>query len=124
MKKSLVITLIIIVSLIHIKCGQKEYNRILENGNTGIGIVNKFDETHITHEYHARLRISLTVYSNGHEPFESEMIAKIVRIYMPRKGDSLYVKYDPADHSKIVLIKEEDMTAQIEAELTNISKNR
>jgi hypothetical protein len=114
-------TLIIFAFLFLSQCGQKDYDRILVEGITGKGIINKVEDTNVTVNENPQVRLYLTVYSDSYDPFDAVIKMVVSRINIPRKGDWVAVKFDPADNQKVIWIEEEDMTDEIQRELDNLN---
>lgn len=113
-------TLLLFLAIIFSSCGQKDYDRILEIGITGKGIINKVEDTNVTVNDNPQVRLYLTIYSNRQEPFEAVVKMVVSRISIPRQGDWVAVKYDPKDNQKVIWIEDEDYTDAIEEEINRI----
>lgn len=111
---------IAIISFFFSKCGQKDYERILEVGITGMGIIDKVEDTNVTVNDNPQVRLSLTVYSLDNETFKTNIKIVVSRISIPRVGDRILVKYDPVDNQKVIYIEDDDITTKIEEELKKI----
>jgi len=120
MKTLSLTTLFLLIILLLCNCGQKDYDRILEIGITGKGIINKVEDTNVTVNDNPQVRLYLTVYSKDKDAFEAVIKMVVSRVSIPRSGDWVAVKYDPVDNQKIIWIEDEDMTPQIEEELKNL----
>jgi hypothetical protein len=120
MRNNLIIPILILSLFMFTFCGQEDYDRIMEVGLTGKGIIQKVEDTNVTINENPQVRLYLTVYSKDREPFDAVIKMVVSRVNVPRKGDWVAVKYDPVDNQKIVWIESEDMTPQIEKELNNL----
>ena len=111
------LTMIIILALFLGSCGQQDYDRILEVGITGKGIINKVEDTNVTVNDNPQVRLYITVYSKNQEPFDAEIKMVVSRVSIPRKDDWVAVKFDPEDNQKVIWIEDEDYTPEIEREI-------
>lgn len=101
-------------------CGQQDYDRILEIGITGKGIINKVEDTNVTINDDPQVRLYLTIYSKDQEPFDAVVKMVVSRVSVPRQGDWVAVKYDPEDNQKVIWIEDDDYTPEIEEEIKQI----
>ena len=114
------ISLITIFSFFLWNCGQQDYDRILEVGITGKGIINKVEDTNVTINDNPQVLLYITISSKNQDPFDAEIKMVVSRVSIPRKGDWVAVKFDPEDNQKVIWIEDTDMTPQIEEELKNL----
>lgn len=120
MKSFKTFTVFVFIIFLFFSCGQKDYDRIIEIGYVGKGIIEKVEDTNVTVNENPQVLLYLTVYSKENEPFDADIKMVVSRVNIPRKGDWVAVKYDPVDKSKVVWIEEDDMTPEVEEQLKNI----
>jgi hypothetical protein len=116
-------TKLIIFSFLFIfltNCGQQDYKRILEVGIVGKAIINKVEDTNVTVNENPQVKLYVTVYSKSKEPFDAGFKVVVSRIAIPRSGDWIIVKYDPADNQKVIWIEEDDITPEMKSEYESI----
>jgi len=120
MKYSKFFPVLILFILLFSFCGQQDYDRIIEVGIVGKGIIEKIEDTNVTVNNNPQVKLYLTVYSKDKDPFDAVIKMVVSRVNIPSKGNWVAVKFDPVDNSKVVWIEEEDMTTQIEKEIESI----
>jgi hypothetical protein len=116
MKKISSISLIFLLILLFTNCGQEDYDRIIEVGITGKAIVNRVEDTNVTVNENPQVRLYVTVYAPGKEPFEANFKVVVSRVAIPRSGDMLIVKFDPVDNQKVIWIEADDLTPEMQNE--------
>jgi hypothetical protein len=109
------------LSLQLMNCGQKDYDRILEVGITGKAIINNVEDTRVTVNDNPQVRLYVKIYSKGTDPFDANFKVVVSRVAIPQSGDVIIVKYDPADHQKVIWIENEDLTPEMQKEYDEIS---
>ncbi len=74
---------------------------ILANGIQARATVTNVQDTGMTINDNPRVKLTLQVTPDGDMPFEATKKVTVSRIAIPRIGDSMWVRYDPADPSAI-----------------------
>ncbi len=120
MKITKKLTMVLLLAIFASSCGQQDYERILEIGITGKGIINKVEDTNVTINDDPQVRLYLTIYSKNQEPFDAVVKMVVSRVSVPRQGDWVAVKYDPEDNQKVIWIEDDDYTPEIEEEIKQI----
>lgn len=121
MKKCKKILFITFLAFILSNCGQKDYDRIIEVGNVGVGVIDRVEDTNVTVNNDPKVRIYVTVYSLQEEPYEAVITSVVSRVAIPRAGDRIAVKNDPEDKQKIIWVLETDITQEVQQEIDKIS---
>ena len=74
---------------------------ILANGIQARATITNVQDTGMTVNDNPRVKLTLQVTPDGDMPFEATKKVTVSRIAIPRIGDSMWVRYDPADPSAI-----------------------
>ena len=80
---------------------KKKKKNILANGIQARATITNVQDTGMTINDNPRVKLTLQVTPDGDMPFEATKKVTISRIAIPRIGDSMWVRYDPADPSAI-----------------------
>ncbi|MCD4793219.1 MAG: hypothetical protein K8R54_08315 [Bacteroidales bacterium] len=118
--KKLTMVLLLAIFASSCICVQPDYDRILEIGITGKGIIIKVENTNVKINDDPQVRLYLTIYSKDQEPFDAQVKMVVSRVSVPRQGDWVAVKYDPEDNQKVIWIEDNDYTPEIEEEIKQI----
>ncbi len=70
---------------------------ILANGIPARATITNVQDTGMTINDNPRVKLTLQVQPDGDMPFEATKKVTVSRIAIPRIGDSMWVRYDPAD---------------------------
>jgi Short C-terminal domain len=79
----------------------KKKKEILANGIQARATITNVQDTGMMINNNPRVKLTLQVTPDGDVPFEATKKVTVSRIAIPRIGDSLWVRYDPADPSAI-----------------------
>ncbi len=74
---------------------------ILANGIQARATITNVQDTGMTINDNPRVKLTLQVTPDGEMPFEATKKLTVSRIAIPRIGDSMWVRYDPADPGAI-----------------------
>ncbi len=79
----------------------KKKKEILANGIQARATITNVQDTGMMINNNPRVKLTLQVTPDGDVPFEATKKVTVSRIAIPRIGDSLWVRYDPADPSAV-----------------------
>jgi hypothetical protein len=80
---------------------KKKKERILTDGISAEAVVLNVADTGVTINDNPRVKLTLQVQPEGDAPFQAEKKVTVSRVDIPRPGDHMWVRYDPADPSEI-----------------------
>jgi hypothetical protein len=80
---------------------KKKKERILADGISAEAVVLNVADTGVTINDNPRVKLTLQVQPEGDAPFQAEKKVTVSRVDIPRPGDHMWVRYDPADPSEI-----------------------
>lgn len=80
--------------------GNKKRN-ILENGIQARAVITQVRDTGVTINDNPRVELTLQVQPEGAMPFEAKKKVTVSRVRIPSIGGTMWVRYDPADPSRV-----------------------
>lgn len=80
--------------------GNKKKN-ILENGIQARAVITQVRDTGVTINENPRVELTLQVQPDGAPPFEAKKKLTVSRVRIPSAGSAMWVRYDPADPSRV-----------------------
>jgi hypothetical protein len=75
--------------------------KVLQTGTSAQATVIGIGDTGMTINNNPRIKLTLQVQADGQPAFQATKTATVSRLSIPRVGDTLWVRYDPKDPSKI-----------------------
>jgi hypothetical protein len=83
---------------------QKQYQNPDQTGLPATAVVVSMQDTGKLINYNPVVIMKLKVQPQYEAPFDTTVEAIVSKIAIPRVGDTINVKYAPADHTKIVIV--------------------
>jgi hypothetical protein len=90
--------------------------KILESGVQARALITNVEDTGVTINNEPRVKLTLQVQPEGEVPFEAAKKTLVSRLSIPSVGDTLWVRYDPADRSHVEIDNSNTGAAQPSAQ--------